>query len=82
MSQHKKTIEKIRKLPLDKNIRFEDVEKLLIRLGFSVRQKGSHAVFYMEGLEHISIKKQNFIATYSIEDVKGILDLLGVEDDV
>ena len=83
MSQHKKTIEKLRKKPFDKNIRYSDVESLLLKLGFTVQQNGSsHMVFRYPGIEHICIKKQTFIAIYSIEDVRDILDIFEVEDDV
>lgn len=39
-------------------------------------------VFRYPGIEHICIKKQTFIAIYSIEDVRDILDIFEVEDDV
>lgn len=83
MSQHKKTIEKLRKRPINNNIRFADVESLLLKLGFSYRQRGSsHVVFEQERLPHICIKKQQFLASYSVEDVRNMLDLLEVKDDV
>ena len=37
----------------DKNIRFQDLRKLLISLGFSERIRGDHHIFYKEGIEEI-----------------------------
>ena len=37
----------------DKNIRFQDLRRLLSDLGFSVRIKGDHHIFYKEGIEEI-----------------------------
>lgn len=84
MSQHKKTIEKLRQRPININIRFTEIESLLRRLGFSETSRGSsHVVFRHPNLkEHISIKKQEYIAVYTVEDVSNVLDLLEVEEDV
>lgn len=84
MSQHKKTIEKLRQRPFNVNIRFTAVESLLQRLGFCETLRGSsHAIFRHQNLkEHISIKKQEYIAVYTVEDVCKVLDLLEVEEDV
>ncbi len=37
----------------DKNIRFQDLTKLLSDFGFSVRTKGDHHIFHREGIEEI-----------------------------
>ena len=37
----------------DKNIRFQDLKKLLHDLGFSVRIKGDHHIFSQDGIEEI-----------------------------
>lgn len=37
----------------DKDIYFEDIRKILNHLGFTERIKGSHHIFYKEGIEEI-----------------------------
>ncbi len=37
----------------DKNIRFEDMKKLIISLGFDCRVKGDHHIFNKEGISEI-----------------------------
>ena len=49
----KKILEKILSGLSDKNIRFQDLRKLLIRLGFSERIRGDHHIFYKQGVEEI-----------------------------
>jgi hypothetical protein len=41
MTQKEKLIQRLRQNP--KNVRFEDIDKLLLSFGFEKRQKGSHA---------------------------------------
>lgn len=84
LSQHKKTIEKLRQRPINKNIRFAEVENLLLRLGFKETLRGSsHAIFRHPNLrDHVTIKKQEYIAIYLVEDIIKILDELEVEEDV
>jgi hypothetical protein len=49
----KKTLDKILSGLSDKNIRFQDLRKLLSDLGFSERIKGDHHILYKEGVEEI-----------------------------
>ena len=49
----KKTLNRVLDGLADKNIRFQDLKKLLSDLGFSVRIKGDHHIFYKEGVEEI-----------------------------
>jgi len=49
----KKTLDKILSGLSDKNIRFQDLRKLLSDLGFSERIKGGHYILYKEGVEEI-----------------------------
>ena len=49
----KKTLGKVLSGLADKNIRFQDLKKLLSDFGFSVRIKGDHHIFYKEGVEEI-----------------------------
>jgi predicted RNA binding protein YcfA (HicA-like mRNA interferase family) len=49
----KKTLNRVLSGLADKNIRFQDITKLLNDLGFSVRMKGDHHIYYREGIEEI-----------------------------
>lgn len=49
----KKTLDKVLSGLADKNIRFQDLIKLLNNFGFSKRVKGDHHIFYKEGVEEI-----------------------------
>jgi hypothetical protein len=49
----KKTLNKVLSGLADKNVRFQDLKKLLSDFRFSVRIKGDHHIFYKEGIEEI-----------------------------
>jgi len=49
----KKTLNRVLSGLADKNIRFQDITKLLNDLGFSVRIRGDHHIYYREGIEEI-----------------------------
>ena len=74
MSKRQKAIEKLRRNP--RNVRFEEVDTLLISLGFEKRQKGSHA-FYSLGHHRISIPfRRPFILPCYVQNVLQLLDEL------
>jgi hypothetical protein len=49
----KKILDKVLSGLSDRNIRFNDLLKLLSDFGFSQRTKGDHHIFYREGVEEI-----------------------------
>lgn len=53
MSSFKKLLFKILTAENDKNIDFDGLRNLLKRLNFEERIKGSHHIFYLEGIEEI-----------------------------
>jgi predicted RNA binding protein YcfA (HicA-like mRNA interferase family) len=53
MSSWKTTREKLRLGASDANLDFEGVFTMLRHLGFSERQRGSHRIFYKEGVAEI-----------------------------
>jgi hypothetical protein len=53
MSKHAKLLEKILSGTADANIPFDGLCHLLQRLGFSMRVRGSHHVFYCKDVEEI-----------------------------
>jgi hypothetical protein len=71
-----KTLEKVLSGLADKNIRFQDLKNLLNGLGFSVRIKGDHHIFYKDGVEEI-INLQPLrggkAKAYQVKQVRGII---------
>ena len=53
MGKHEKLIYKILSGRQDASIHFSEAVSLLKALGFSLRIKGSHHIFYQEGIEEI-----------------------------
>jgi predicted RNA binding protein YcfA (HicA-like mRNA interferase family) len=75
MSKYDKLIEKILAGRSDKNIAFNDLCSLLSGLGFSERIKGSHHIFYMNGIEEIINLQpvQGLAKSYQIKQIRNIL---------
>jgi len=48
-----KVLEQVLRGSSDANIRFADLRSLLLRLGFGERVKGSHHIFWKDGVEEI-----------------------------
>lgn len=75
MSQFEKLIQRIRNNP--KSVRFAEIEKILLALGYELRQpKGgsSHWIFFKAGSQPICIPKHS---TYVKECyVKAVMDVL------
>jgi predicted RNA binding protein YcfA (HicA-like mRNA interferase family) len=60
----------------DKNIKFSDLRRLLFRLGFDERIKGSHHIFYKEGIaEIINLQplKDGKAKPYQVKQVRSII---------
>jgi len=74
MGKLEKLIEKIMKL--DKNLRFDELAKVLIRLGYKQNQPSggsSHYTFRKEGKMPITIPKSNPVIIVYIEIVRNVL---------
>jgi predicted RNA binding protein YcfA (HicA-like mRNA interferase family) len=72
----KKILEKILSGLSDKNIRFQDLRKLLANLGFSARIKGDHHIFFKEGVEEIinlQPLKDGKAKAYQVKQVRTII---------
>ncbi len=48
-----KTLDKVLRGLSDKNIRFQDLRRLVTGFGFNERIKGNHHIFYKEDVEEI-----------------------------
>jgi hypothetical protein len=53
MSKFEKLVQKILSGQSDKNIEFNELRKLMLSLNFHERIKGSHHIYYKEGIEEI-----------------------------
>ena len=51
MSKYEKLIERLLRGGSDADIDFDDLRKLLVRLGFEERVRGSHHIFRKTGIE-------------------------------
>ncbi len=69
----------------DRNIRFDDLRGLLLRLGFAERTKGSHHIFSRDGVaEILNLQPQGALArAYQVKQVRRVILLyrLAVEGD-
>jgi len=75
MSKHAKLLEKILSGTADANIPFDGLCHLLQRLGFSMRVRGSHHIFYCEGVEEIlNLQPRGASAkTYQVKQVRNMV---------
>jgi len=75
MPDYNKLIEIILSGRSDNNIRFNDLSKLLMYLGFEMRIKGSHHIFRKENIrELVNIQKDgNKAKPYQIRQIRSIL---------
>ena len=72
---NKKVLDKVLKGLSDKNIKFQDLSKLLSDFGFSKRTKGDHHIFFKEGvLEIINLQplKDGKAKAYQVRQVRRI----------
>ena len=69
----------------DRNIRFDDLTGYLLHLGFDSKTRGSHSIFWRDGIEEIiNLQPLNrFAKPYQVRQVREIIvkSKLGAEDD-
>jgi virulence-associated protein VapD len=75
MRKYDKLLLKILKGRSDANIAFEDLRKLLLKLGFEERKRGSHYIFRKEGVEEkINIQRDDSKAkVYQVRQVRTVI---------
>ena len=79
MTKKDKLLAKIRQNP--KHVRFEDIEKILLGLGFQSRQPGTSHVIFTLGTQIITIpKKKPFVKPHYVSLVIAFLDSLAELD--
>ena len=80
MNKKEKLLKKIRQNP--KNVRFKDVDKLLLSLGFEKWQRGSHATYVLKKQGRITIPFQKpFILPIYVKEVLKLLDEMDLSSD-
>ncbi|WP_337866486.1 type II toxin-antitoxin system HicA family toxin [Ignavibacterium sp.] len=75
MTQLNKLLIKILSGTSDQNIDFEDLRKLLNVLQFSERIKGSHRIFFKDGIEEIINIRSNSgkAKAYQVKQVRNLI---------
>lgn len=75
MSKFEKLLQKILSGSSDKNISFTDLRKLLLDLEFNERIKGSHHIYYKNGIEEIiNIQPlESKAKAYQVQQVRDII---------
>ena len=75
MTKFDKIINKVLRGTSDNNIEFEQLCKILKKLGFEVRIKGSHHIYYHKNVEEIINlqPKLNKAKPYQVKQVREIL---------
>ncbi len=75
MSKYDKLFIQIMSGNSDSNIEFSDLQKILTLLGFVVRIKGDHFIYFKEGVEEIiNIQpKGNKAKPYQVKQVRNII---------
>lgn len=75
MSKKEKSLLKLLSGQSDKNFSFNDLIKILEQYQFSVRIKGSHHIFYKEGVEEIiNLQSMDGLAKpYQVKQVRELL---------
>lgn len=79
MSKRQKLLQRFRTNP--KAVRFDEVDHLLIGLGFEKRQVGSHATYrFQDAIVTIPFRKPFLLPVY-VKNVLEVLDALGMSGD-
>jgi predicted RNA binding protein YcfA (HicA-like mRNA interferase family) len=74
MSKFEKLLQKILSGTSDRNIDFQELCNLLSGLGFDERIKGSHPIFFKEGVEIINLQPINHqTKPYQVKQVRTII---------
>ena len=85
MGQYEKLVQRILSGRQDKNVQFSEVLSLMHKLGFSMRIRSSHHIFFKEGIvEIINLQPDGSKAkAYQVKQIRDIMVKyqLGVEDE-
>ena len=85
MSQYEKLVQQILSGRQDNSILFSEAVSIMIKLGFSLRKKGSHHIFTKEGIiEIINLQPDGSKAkAYQVKQIRNLMVKyqLGAEDE-
>ncbi len=75
MGKIEKLLIKILKGDSDKNIRFHEMQTLLLKLGFEERKRGSHHVYRKQGVNSlINLQKDNgYCKSYQVKQIRKVI---------
>lgn len=75
MAKYDKLLDRILRGASDANIAFEDLRRLLKRLGFAERIRGDHHIFFKDGVEEIlNLQPKGAQAkAYQVKQVRGVI---------
>ena len=75
MSKHAKLLDRILFGTADANIPFDGLCHLLQKLGFQMRVRGSHHIFYMDGMEEmLNLQPRGSKAKpYQVKQVRNVI---------
>ncbi len=81
MTKRDKLIERVRRNP--RSIRFDEIETLLLSLGFVKRQRGSsHAMFTLDGYQVVVPYRKPTVKPVYVQLVLALLDEIeGLDED-
>lgn len=70
-----KTLDRVLRGTSDANIRFDDLRRILKRLGFQERIRGDHHIFTRDGVEEIlNLQPRGWLAkAYQVKQVRNLL---------
>ncbi|MBE0409323.1 MAG: type II toxin-antitoxin system HicA family toxin [Anaerolineales bacterium] len=80
-SRFEKAIQRLRQNP--KNVKFEEIENILLRLGFEKRHaSGSHATFRKSGYRPLTVPyKKPFVKPSYVKLLLKTLEYMGILDE-
>lgn len=83
MSSRRGLLQQILARETGANIRFGDLRRLLLRLGFEERISGSHHIFTRSGIpEKINVQPRGGqIKTYQIQQVRRVFEKYGIAEE-
>ena len=70
-----KTLDRVLRGTSDANIRFDDLRRVLKRLGFAERMRGDHHIFTRDGVEEIlNLQPRGSLAkAYQVKQVRSVI---------
>lgn len=82
MASGTKLLQKIMSGQSDRNIPFSDMARLLENLGFQVRVKGSHHIFFRPGVaEILNLQAESCkCKAYQVKQVRGVILKYGLAE--